>query len=131
GRPRRRAKIIRIHNYPEENRLIKKGTDRYPGTARIIKAVRTKNKVAKFWYTETGGVVNFGNAFPCDPKRAANRNAYMFKLAKKYDKDVERLYTYNWTGADCNGFDAGIVNADGSPRSAYAPFKAALKGFKK
>ncbi len=127
----RTAKIVGIHNYSEVNRRIRKGTNRYPGTARIIKAVRTRNKVAKFWYTETGGVVNFGRAFPCDENRAVSRNAFMFSLAKKFRKDVRRLYTYNWTGADCKGFDAGIVNGDGSPRAAYAPFKAALKDFKR
>jgi hypothetical protein len=127
----RTAKIVGIHNYSEVNRRIKKGTNRYPGTARIIKAVRTKNKTARFWYTETGGVVNFGGAFPCNRKRAVSRNAFMFGLAKKFDRDIERLYTYNWTGADCQGFDAGLIDANGKLRPAYAPFKKALRSFRK
>jgi hypothetical protein len=132
GSSGRTAKIIGIHNYSEVNRRIRKGTKRYPGTARIIKAVRkAKNKRAKFWYTETGGVVNFGGSFPCDTNRPVSRTTFMFDLARKFDKDVERLYTYNWTGASCNGFDAGFTNADGTLRPAYATFKARMGSFKK
>lgn len=127
----RTARIIGIHNYSEVNRKIKKGTNRYPGTARIIKAVRKQNKVAKFWYTETGGVVNFGGAFPCNKTRPIGANKFMFDLAKKFRKDVQRLYPYNFTGANCDGFDAGLTEEDGSPRPAYAPFKKQIAGFKK
>ena len=126
------AKVIGIHNYSQVNRRIteKNASDRYPGTARIIKAVRTKNKKAKFWYTETGGVANFGSAFPCDKNRQASRTKFMFDMIKKYDKDVERLYSYNWFGAGaqgCDGFDAGLVEQDGGLRPAYAVFKSGLK----
>jgi hypothetical protein len=121
------AKIIGIHNYSEVNRRIKKGTDRYPGTARIIKAVRKKNKKAKFWYTETGGVVNFGRNFPCDKRRPVSRTKFLFQLVKKFQKDVVRLYNYNFTGADCDGFDAGLTESDGSIRPAYTEFKKQLR----
>jgi len=121
------AKIIGIHNYSEVNRRIKKGTNRYPGTGRIIKALRTKNKKAKFWYTETGGVVNFGRAFACNMTRPVSRTKFLFGLVKKFKKDVARLYNYNFTGADCNGFDAGLTNADGTARPAYKEFKKQLK----
>lgn len=126
----RTAKIIGIHDYSQVNRRItaKKASNRYPGTARIIAAVRTSNKVAKFWYTETGGVVNFGRSLPCDVNRAANRTKFMFDLLKTYDKDIERLYSYNWFGDDCMGFDAGLVNADGTPRRGYNVFKSRLAG---
>jgi len=125
------AKIIGIHNYSEVNRRIKKGTDRYPGTARIIKAVRKKNKKAKFWYTETGGVVNFGSNFPCDKRRPVSRTKFLFELVNKYQKDVVRLYNYNFTGANCDGFDAGLTEADGSIRPAYKEFKKHLKNHKR
>jgi hypothetical protein len=130
------AKIVGIHNYSQVNRRIteKKASGNYPGTARIIKAVRKKNKKAKFWYTETGGLANFGAAFPCDRSRQANRTKFMFDLVKKYDKDVERLYTYNWFGAGddgCEGFDAGLVEADGKERPAYVAFKSKLKSYSK
>ncbi|MBA3326966.1 MAG: hypothetical protein H0T43_01525 [Solirubrobacterales bacterium] len=128
----RRATIIGIHNYSEVNRRIRKGTDRYPGTARIIRAVRrAKNTRAKFWYTETGGIVNFGGAFPCNRRRPVSRNAFMFSLAKKHRTNIRRLYTYNWTGADCNGFDAGLIEANGALRPAYAPFRRSLRDFRK
>lgn len=131
GSSGRSAKVIGIHNYSEVNRRIKKGSNRYPGTARIIKTVRTKNKKAKFWYTETGGVVNFGGSFPCNKTRPVSRNTFMFGLAKKFDKDIERLYTYNWFGANCQGFDAGLVEANGAARPAYSKFKSALSNFKR
>lgn len=131
GSSGRSARIIGIHNYSQVNRRItaKKASSKYPGTARIIKAVRKKNKVAKFWYTETGGLASFGRAFRCDLTRQANRTKFMFSMIKTYDKDVERLYSYNWFGTNprCNSFDAGLVDADGTPRPAYATFKQGLK----
>jgi hypothetical protein len=131
GSSGRSAKIIGIHNYSQVNRRItaKKASARYPGTARIIKAVRKKNKRAKFWYTETGGLASFGT-FECDRKRQANRTKFMFDMIKTYDRDVERLYSYNWFGTEnggCDGFDAGLVEAGGSKRPAYTTFKNGLK----
>jgi hypothetical protein len=129
GSAGRSAKIFGIHNYSQVNRRItaKKASDTYPGTARIIKAVRKKNKKAKFWYTETGGLASFGGSFPCDTDRQANRTKFMFDMLKTYDKDVERLYSYNWFGAGCVNFDAGLVDENGKPRPAYAVFKKGLK----
>jgi hypothetical protein len=132
GSSGRTAKIIGIHNYSQVNRRItaKKASARYPGTARIIKAVRKQNKKAKFWYTETGGLASFGSAFKCDKKRQASRTKFMFDMIKTYDKDVERLYSYNWFGTGnggCDGFDAGLVEAKGSVRPAYTAFKKGLK----
>ena len=85
----------------------------------------------RFWYTETGGIVNFGGAFPCNRRRPVSRNAFMFSLAKKHRTNIRRLYTYNWTGADCNGFDAGLIEANGALRPAYAPFRRSLRDFRK
>ena len=114
---------IGIHNYSDTNRK------RSRGTSRIIKAVKQRNRRANFWLTETGGVANFGRSFPCDTKRQANRTSYMFTLAKKFRRDVDRLYSYNWFGANCQGFDAGLVNADGSLRPAYSTFKSRARSF--
>lgn len=132
GSAGKKAKIFGIHNYSQVNRRItaKKASNRYPGTARIIKAVRKKNKKAKFWYTETGGLARFGSAFPCDKQRQASRTKFMFSMIKTYDRDVERLYSYNWFGTangGCDGFDAGLVEQDGTVRPAYAAFKRGLK----
>lgn len=132
---RRKATIIGIHNYSEVNRKLRKGSKKYPGTKRIIDAVRKQNRSAKFWYTETGGLVKLASAFPCNPDRAANRIAYMFTLAKKYRRYIKRLYTFNWSPTpDCATtarFDAGLINPDGSPRPGYNTFKSKLAGFKK
>lgn len=132
GSAGRSAKIFGIHNYSEVNRRLKarrsrSSLRRYPGTARIIKAIRKKSRRAKIWYTETGGVANFGRDFPCSTSRQASRTKFMFQMSKTYDRDVERLYSYNWFGNGCNGFDAGLVDADGSPRPAYAVFKSGLR----
>jgi hypothetical protein len=126
------AKIFGVHNYSQVNRRItaKKASKRYPGLARIIKAIRKKNSKGKLWLTETGGVANFGSAFPCDRQRQASRTKFMFSLIKTYDKDVERLYSYNWFGTangGCDGFDAGLVEQGGAVRPAYATFKSGLK----
>ena len=128
------ARIIGIHNYSEVNRKLKakrskKSFKKYPGTARIIRAFRTRgNKRAKFWYTETGGIAKFGG-FGCNMSRQSSTTKYMFTLAKRYDRDVERLYTYNWFGTNprCHSFDAGLVDADGTSRPAYSAFKSRLK----
>jgi len=129
-----RVRVVGIHNYSEVNRRIKKGTNTYPGTARIIKAVQKANKRAKFWYTETGGLTKQGSAFPCDDARAANRTQYMFTLAKRYQRNIQRLYTYNWTPSavcDESEFDGGLVNVNGSVRPAYSVFKKNLRSFKR
>jgi hypothetical protein len=132
GKDAARVRVVGIHNYSEVNRRIKKGTNTYPGTRRIIAAVQKANKKAKFWYTETGGLTKQGQAFPCDDDRAANRTQYMFTLAKRYQRYVQRLYTYNWTpSSDCDesDFDGGLVNVGGSVRPAYGVFKRNLRGF--
>ncbi len=130
GSAGKKTKIIGVHNYSQVNRKIteKNASKRYPGVARILKAIRKKNRVAKLWLTETGGLASFGNAFKCDRNRQASRTKYMFQLIKKYDKDVERLYSYNYFGNGCtSAFDGGLVEADGTPRPAYGTFKSQLK----
>ena len=131
GSAGRRATVFGIHNYSEVNRKLSRGTNRYPGTARVVRAFRKRNTRAKFWYTETGGLAQFAS-FKCDMRRQADRTKYMFTLAKRHRRDVTRLYSYNWTGADCAvRFDAGLVNVNGSRRPAYNTFKSQLKNFKR
>ncbi|MBI5104964.1 MAG: hypothetical protein HZB46_08275 [Solirubrobacterales bacterium] len=120
----RRSKLrIGIHNYSDTNRK------RSRGTRSIIRTVRSRAHRARFWLTETGGVVNFGRSFPCNERRAASRLSYMFRLAKRFDRYVERLYAYNWTGADCNGFDAGLTRSNGSLRPGYFTFRSRIRTF--
>ena len=126
----KKARIIGVHNYSQVNRRIteKNASSRYPGVARILKAIRKRNKVAKLWLTETGGLASFGRSFRCDLKRQASRTKYMFQLIKKYDKNIERLYSYNYYGNGCTPqFDGGLVENDGTPRAAYNTFKSQLK----
>jgi hypothetical protein len=128
---RKRAKIVGIHNYSDVNRK------HSSGTSHIISAVRTRgrNPSAKFWLTETGGLVKFGDTgsfAKCDQARAANRINYMFSLAKKFDRYVDRLYAYAYWGNNCTErFDAGLVNENGTIRKGYTAFKKGLSGFKK
>jgi hypothetical protein len=122
---RSRARLVGIHNYSDTNRF------RPRGTRSIIRTTRRYNRHARFWMTETGGVVNFGRSFPCSPRRAAKAVSYMFRLARSYRRYVKRLYAYNWTGAGCRGtaFDAGLTAPDGSRRQGYFVFKRRLAGF--
>lgn len=122
---RRRASIVGIHNYGDVNRR------RTTGTRDIIRAVRRYNPRAKFWFTETGGIVNLGRSFRCSPTRAANRLRYMFALARRYRRQVTRLYAYNWFGTRpaCRGFDSGLVTWNGKPRKGYRVFKAQARSF--
>jgi hypothetical protein len=122
---RRRATVVGIHNYGDVNRK------RTKFTRNIIRQSRKYNKRTKFWFTETGGLVNFGKNFPCSESRAASRLKGMFSLAKRYRKSgVQRLYIYNFTGAGCQArFDAGLTNPDGSARKGYRVVRSALKNF--
>lgn len=115
--------IIGIHNYSDTNRR------RSRGTAAIIRTSRALDRHAQFWLTETGGVVNFGRAFPCNERRAASRIAYMFKLARQFRSSVKRLYAFSWSGNNCRGFDAGLVRANGSLRPGYRTFKSQARSF--
>ena len=125
GSAGRSMTVVGLHNYSEVNRRYTKNT------RDLIAAVRQYNGRAKFWYTETGGVAEFSTAFPCNVNRQANRTQYMFDLAKRFKADVKRLYDYNYYGTDCSTrFDAGLVNANGTPRPAYNVYKANLAKFK-
>jgi hypothetical protein len=115
--------IVGIHNYSDTNRR------RSTGTRTIIRATKSRNRHAQFWLTETGGVVNFGRAFPCNEKRAASSVSYMFALAKKFRSSVKRLYAFSWAGSDCTGFDAGLVRKNGSVRPGYRTFRTKSRSF--
>jgi hypothetical protein len=117
--------VVGLHNYSEVNRKYTKNT------RDLISAVRKYNKRAKFWYTETGGLAEFGSSFKCNLNRQASRTQYMFDLAKRFKDYVKRLYVYNYYGTDCSTrFDAGLVNANGTPRPAYNTVVKNLPKFK-
>jgi hypothetical protein len=135
GSRKRLANLVGIHNYSDTNRY------RSSGTRTIIRTVKKMNRRAKFWATETGGVVKFGSSFRCSQsnpgpaeRRATKAVDYMFKLVKQFRRDIQRLYIYNFFGDDCAGrFDAGIVksNSDPDPRPAYERVRRQMKNFKR
>jgi hypothetical protein len=126
-RYRRRASLVGIHNYGDVNRR------RSTYTRSIIRAVRRYNRRSTFWFTETGGIVKFGRAWPCSQTRARNRLRTMFSLARRFrSRGVRRLYVYNWSGAGCGArFDAGLVNPDGSVRPGYRYLRRALGSYRR
>jgi hypothetical protein len=75
------------------------------------------------WLTETGGIVQFGGAFPnrhgSGLRRAAKVIDYMFAVAGSVRR-VKRLYVYDWTGGvSSTRFDAGLMNSHDQPRAGY------------
>lgn len=125
---RKRAKVVGIHNYGDVNR----GRSTY--TSKMISASRKYNRSTKFWFTETGGLVEFGKSFKCSTSRAATRTKSVFSLAKKYKSlGVQRIYLYNWNGSGCGKtrFDSGLVDQNGKVRPAYNTLKALLPGYSK
>jgi hypothetical protein len=110
-----------LHNYSDTNRF------RDAGTKAVLAAVS-----GQVWLTETGGLVQFGGAFPnkngAGLTRANKAVAYMFKLAKS-NKRITRLYIYNWFGGNASTrFDAGLVDQTGVPRPAYYTVLKQLTG---
>jgi hypothetical protein len=105
-------KIWGLHNYSDINRL---------------ESWRTRELVhalgGQVWLTETGGLVQFGGAFPNQHgsglTRASKVLKYMFAVAGLYPQ-IKRLYVYDWTGGTSSTrFDAGLMNAREQPRPGY------------
>jgi len=122
---RHAARLVGIHNYGDTNR------HRTSGTRDIIRAVHRYNGGARFWFTETGGIVNLGRSFRCSTSRAARALTYMFHLARVYRASVSRLYAYNYFAPKraCQGFDSGLVTHGGKARKGYRVFKAGAAHF--
>jgi hypothetical protein len=125
GTDRAHATIFGIHNYADTNR------HRSSGTRRILAAVRSQRRGAKFWFTETGGLVSLGRSFRCSTSRASRAIGFMFTLARTFRSDVSRLYVYSWFGTRprCGAFDAGLVEASGKPRKGYYTLKKQARSF--
>lgn len=123
---RKRAKVVGLHNYGDVNR------NRTTYTSKMIKESRKYNRSTKFWFTETGALVEFGKSFKCSTSRAGLRMKNVFSLAKKYkSQGVERVLLYNWNGPGCGKqrFDAGLVGPDGTPRANYRALVKLLPGY--
>jgi hypothetical protein len=119
-----RGRIWGLHNYKDVNRHQTKG---------LTSVLRTVP--GELWLTETGGIVTFLPSFKTSYSRSSSATKYMFQLANRYDSrrsgnrsKLTRLYVYRWFGEPAGArFDAGLVNADGSPRSALTQFKKYVK----
>jgi hypothetical protein len=113
-----------LHNYQDVNR-------RTSADTRLMLSMVP----GQVWLTETGGIVKF-QGFRYSPKRAAARTKWMLKLANRYDSrqrglrsKITQLFVYRWFGEASRAarFDAGLVNANGSPRPAYRVFAKAAR----
>lgn len=101
-----------LHNYSDINRLESWRTREL-----------TRALGGEVWLTETGGIVQFGGAFPnrhgSGLTRAAKVLKYMFAVAGSQSR-IKRLYIYDWTGGfTSTRFDAGLMNAHDQPRAGY------------
>ncbi len=105
-------KIWGLHNYSDINRLESWRTREL-----------TRALGGQVWLTETGGIVQFGGAFPnrdgSGLRRAAKVLGYMFNVAASQPR-IKRLYIYDWTGGNSHTrFDAGLTDAHYVPRPGY------------
>jgi hypothetical protein len=99
-----------LHNYSDTNRFSDSRTKR------IIKHFPGNGQV---WITETGGIVQFGNAFPKSLSRASRAIKQMITDARSNPR-IRRLYVFNWTPeVTAVRFDSGLVDGQGHPRPAY------------
>ena len=112
-----------LHNYSDTNRF------RTSGTKTMLRLVR-----GDVWLTETGGIYKrLGSGSQLRPSTARQKRAttYMFRLAKQNRRRIKRLYIYQWRVTNPNDrFDAGLVNADGSPRPAFSVVRANKRLFR-
>jgi hypothetical protein len=115
-----KPKLWGLHNYGDVNRR------RTTYTKRMLRSVP-----GEVWLTETGGIVKLLPSFRRSTSRAKARTKGLFKLVNRYDtkrrgmrSKITRLFVYTFYGEDSSArFDAGLVNPDGTPRSAFGVFK--------
>lgn len=125
-RARRYVRVVGIHNYAGVQR--RSAT----GLKAMMAQIRRGAPRAKIWLTETGGIVSFADAWPCDEQRAADRLDYLLGLTGRMHRRIGRVYLYNWTGTDCRSrFDSGLVRADGTPRPGYYVLQRWLREFRR
>ncbi|HEX3511723.1 MAG TPA: hypothetical protein VHT27_11565 [Solirubrobacteraceae bacterium] len=116
-------KIWGLHDYSDLNRL------ESWRTREVSRALG-----GQIWLTETGGIVQFGGAFPNSHgsglARAAKVVKYMFAVAASQPQ-IKRLYIYDWTGGNSRTrFDAGLMDNHYRPRPAYVVVCKALHASK-
>jgi hypothetical protein len=112
-------KLWGLHNYGDVNRR------RTTFTKQMLRTVP-----GEVWLTETGGIVKLLPSFKPSESRAGARTKDLFRLVDRYDtrrrgmrSKITRLFVYSFYGAETSArFDAGLVNPDGSPRTAFSIF---------
>jgi hypothetical protein len=116
-------KIWGLHNYSDINRF------ESWRTRQLSRALG-----GQIWLTETGGIVQFGGAFPnrngSGLRRAAKVLSYMFSVAASQPQ-IKRLYIYNWVGGNTRTrFDAGLTDNHHRPRPGFVTVCKHLHGAK-
>jgi hypothetical protein len=110
----RRPSICGLHNYVDVNR------NQTKGTRGMMKALRCK----KYWWTETGGQYKAAGFPNPSQTRQAKATKRMFKLARKWRRQTQRVYNYSFYGTPTDRFDAGLVDAStGTARKSYTVFR--------
>jgi hypothetical protein len=141
-----KPRIIGLHNYRDVNKFRLTGTRQLFTLLQRAEArpgqdpasVKLKTQI---WMTETGGIFFFKTGkgkveYKASAARQERATKFMFKLAqmKEFQGRIKRLYIYHWRsdGTDPNKvrFDAGLLNADGTPRKAFNVVKANKKFIK-
>jgi hypothetical protein len=113
-------KLWGIHNYGDTN------YGRSTGTAFMLRSIAKKGEV---WVTETGGIYEFTlqsgrQTFKASASRQAKATTNAYKIAKKFNRRIKRLYYYQWRKNNSGDFfDAGIKSFEGNLRPAYTSLK--------
>ena len=123
---RQRPRIMGLHNYNDTNYR------RYTRTRAFIRALPRGTRV---WLTETGGVYSFvpqsgrGGLRPSET-RQARAVSHMYRIARRFPRNIDRIYIYQWRAFASDRFDAGIVDPNGNPRRAYRVVRKYRKYFR-
>lgn len=112
---RRKPKVMGFHNYTDTNRFRTSATQKF---------VRAMPRGTKVWLTETGALYKFVQqdgtvSLAPSESRARRSMTHMFKIARKFRRQIDRIYVYQWKALETDRFDAGVVNPDGTARSSY------------
>ncbi|MEX2196932.1 MAG: hypothetical protein WD844_16785 [Thermoleophilaceae bacterium] len=112
---RRRPRIMGFHNYSDTNRR---------GYSRTRSFIRALPRGTRVWLTETGGLYKFVQqdgtvSLKPSSARQARSMSHMFKIQRRYRRNIDRIYIYQWRANAADRFDAGLVNPAGKPRRAY------------
>lgn len=112
---RRRPRIMGFHNYSDTNRR---------GYSRTRSFIRALPRGTRVWLTETGGLYRFVQqdgtvSLRASQRRQARAMSHVFRIQRKFRRNIDRIYIYQWRALATDRFDAGIVDPNGKRRKAY------------